>query len=157
MGQTQEQVLSKPPNLKHPNLITPSTPHSPHANSFPASNPSNNNTASFPLAIHLLNLNQSRQNPLATMPNLNSTLVADLEPHTVPPTPTNYLNTDDTRINPNENANILHASPIPPRQNPSGNGSHNASFSSRPPWQPSQESNLQWTWIKGSGPYITND
>ena len=88
------------------------------------------------LAIHLLNLNQPSQNPAKTMLNLNSTLVADLEPYTVPPTPANSLNSDDTRINPNENANILHTSPIPPRQNPLGNGSHNASFSSRPPWQP---------------------
>ena len=90
------------------------------------------------------------------MPNLNSTLVADLEPHIVPLTPTNSLNSDDTGINSNEIANILHASPISPHQNPLGNGSHNASFSSRPPWQPPQESNLQWTWIEGNGPYITN-
>ena len=115
MGQTQEQVLSNPSNLKHPNPSTPSTPCSPYTNSFPASNSPNNKTSSLHLAMHLLNLNQPSQNPPETMPNLNSTLVTNLEPHIVPPTPANSLNFDDTRINPNEHANILHASPIPPR------------------------------------------
>lgn len=113
MGQTQEHVLSNPLNLEHPDPSTLSTPHSPHANSFPTSYLPDNNTSSLNLAIHLLNLNQPSQNPPKIMPNLNSTLVVDLEPHTVPPTRANSLNSDDTRINPNENANILHASPIP--------------------------------------------
>ena len=35
------------------------------------------------------------------------------------------------------------------------NRNHNASFSSKPTWQPPQELNLQWTLIEGSGPFIT--
>ena len=32
----------------------------------------------------------------------------------------------------------------------------NARFSMRPTWLPPNDSNLKWTWIEGSGPFITN-
>lgn len=35
-------------------------------------------------------------------------------------------------------------------------GANSASFIGRPPWQPPPNSNLQWTWIENSGPFITN-
>lgn len=36
------------------------------------------------------------------------------------------------------------------------NSSSTANFSMRPPWTPPNDSNLKWTWIEGSDPFITN-
>jgi len=76
-----------------------------------------------------------------------------------PPTPTNSLNSEDPRIIPNSDdleSHIVHDNPTPPPQDFLGNRNQNASFLSKPTWQPPQELNLQWTWIEGNGPYITN-
>ena len=84
------------------------------------------------------------------MPNLNNTLVL--------PTLANSLNSEDPRKIPNSDdleSHIVHDNPTLPPQEFLGNRNQNASFSSKPTWQPPQESNLQWTWIKGNGPYIT--
>ena len=79
-----------------------------------------------------------------------------MQTHTMPTTPAYSSDSKDTRTNPNGNTNILHASLLLAQQNSLGNGSHNTSFSTRPPWQSPLESNLQWTWIEGNGPFITN-
>ncbi|KAL0009101.1 hypothetical protein SO802_010603 [Lithocarpus litseifolius] len=85
------------------------------------------------------------------MPILNNTLV--------PPTPANSLNSEDPRTIPNSDdieSHSLHDNPTPPSPDFQGNRNQIAFFSSQPTWQPPQESNLQWTWIEGNGPYITN-
>ena len=66
------------------------------------------------------------------------------------------LASKDTSTNSSENTNNLHACYLPTRHDPLGNGTNNASFSTRSPWQPPQDSNLQWTWNEGNGPFITN-
>nr|POF07466.1 hypothetical protein CFP56_20157 [Quercus suber] len=85
------------------------------------------------------------------MPNLNNTLV--------PLTPADSLNSENPRTIPNSDdleSHIVYDNPTPPPQDFLGNRNQNASFSSKPTWQPPQESSLQWTWIEGNGPYITN-
>ncbi|KAL0014775.1 hypothetical protein SO802_001844 [Lithocarpus litseifolius] len=52
-----------------------------------------------------------------------------------------------------DNTDTLNPNPSLNQPNISAN---NASFSMRPPWLPHDESNLKWTWIEGSGPFITN-
>lgn len=90
------------------------------------------------------------------MPNRVSSLFADLGPHTLLPTRANSLASEETRTNLYGTNNPLHASLPPSQQNPVNNGTQDASFFSRQPWQPPQDLNLQWTWIEGNGPFITN-
>ena len=150
VDQTHQQVPSNPSPSEHPGPSSPSTSHSPHASTIPNPIPPNIITASLHSTIHFLNLKHNSLNLSETMPILNNTLV--------PPTPTKSLNSEDPRTIPNLNnleSHSLHGNPTPPSQDFLGNRNQNASFSSKPTWQPPQESNLQWTWIEGNRPYIT--
>lgn len=145
----QVPLISSP--SEHPDPSTPSTPHSPHTNTFPNPNPPNFNSASLHSAIHMLNLNHDDLNPSESRTNLNNT--------PVPPTPANSVSSEDPRIFLNteeDESHTLHDDPTTPSQEPLGIRNQNASFTARPTWQLPQESNLQWTWIEGNGPYITN-
>ena len=156
---TPDHVISHdtpPPNSNPPDPSTSSTPHSQYAAPSPSNHQPNTNTPRLHSAINSLNLNQPNQTSSDPIPNFINTLVDDLEPHTVPPTPANSLALEDTSTNSSENTNNLHASYLPTQHGPLGNGINNASFSTRPPWKPPQVSNLQWTWIEGNGPFITN-
>ena len=91
-------------------------------------------------AINILNLNITDHN---LQPSQNLTL----EPLSVPPT---TVNSPVTLVSNQEHLNATlstNANPIDINIPP---------ISNKPSWQPPTESNLQWTWIEGNGPFITN-
>ena len=76
-----------------------------------------------------------------------------LEPQTVPQTPINSLATMESNHGNDGKGDPLNE--LMGTQLPSLNANIQ-SFSTRPSWKPPPESNLQWAWIEGSGPFITN-
>lgn len=143
-------------------LRTPTLVHQAHQaplkNQYLEPHPPNTNKNHTPTVTqhnpdnHLLHNNESTLNAAINLLNLNSRIV--------PPTPTNSLASTNSN-----SGNHVAANPVDPnlhaiyptiQQNQPRNTVEATNFSSRPPWIPPKNSNLNWAWIGSNGPFITN-
>ena len=98
--------------------------------------------------------NPGLDTPLSTLPTLYNTTL----PHHHA---TTHFDTEHATLNSTTNSLHLGNQNVPPPPlnslvSPSGHDFNFGTFTMRPPWDPSRDSGLRWTWLDNFGPFITN-